>query len=164
MTRMLVFLLALLLAPVAALAQSGTPIQQMTGSTSTGAPTFGVISSGNPLYIQGTISPGAVAVTPTDKGGTITSGGTAQALAASNTSRKLLVVQNPCTATGQGIATAESLFVAVSGTATVNGAGNFAELAPCGSATISLNGQVITAAVSVIAATTSHRWLATEAQ
>lgn len=115
-------------------------------------------SSSSPI----TVSP--VAVTPTDKGGTITLGGTAQTLAAANTSRKSLVVQNPCTATGQVIAVAESLFIAVAGSATVNGAGNFAELPACGSATISYNGTVITSAVSVIAATTSHRWIATEAQ
>lgn len=105
-----------------------------------------------------------VPVTPTDKGGTITLGGTAQTLAAANTSRKSLVVQNPCTATGQGIATAEDLFISVTGSATVNSSGNFADIPPCGSATISWNGTVITAAVSVNATTTSHRWYATESQ
>ncbi len=104
-------------------------------------------------------------VTPTDRGGTITLGGTAQTLAASNASRKSLVVQNPCTLTGQGsIAALEDLYVSVTGSATVAGAGNFADLPACSSVEISWNGTVITAAVSVNAATTGHRWSATESQ
>lgn len=96
-------------------------------------------------------------VTPTDRGGTITLGGTAQNAAAANASRKSMVIQNPCSAT-------EDLFVSVTGGATVSGAGNFADLGPCGSATIAWNGTVIQTAVSVNAATTNHRWSATETQ
>ncbi len=102
-------------------------------------------------------TPGVNTATPTDRGGTITSGGTSQTLAASNTSRKLLLVENPCNAT-------EDLFIATAGAATVNGAGNYADLGPCGSASLVVNGIVITGAVTVIAATTGHRFIATEAQ
>jgi hypothetical protein len=112
----------------------------------------------------GSIVTNPVAVTSTDRGGTLTAGGTAQNAAAANSSRKLFVIQNPCTAAGQNIATAEDLFVAVTGAATVNGAGNFADLPPCGSATLTVNGTAITAAVSVNATTISHRWSATEGQ
>src|SRR6266699_6759087 len=47
----------------------------------------------------------------TDKSGAVTAGGTAQTLSAINSSRKRVIVQNPCTAASQGIATAENLFI-----------------------------------------------------
>lgn len=116
--------------------------------------------------VSGTVTAttGLVAVTPTDKGGTITLGGTAQTLAASNTSRKSLTIQNPCTATGQGIAAIEDLYISVTGSATIAGASNFADLPACASVEVSFNGTVITAAVTVNAASTNHRWSATESQ
>lgn len=104
----------------------------------------------------------AFAVTPTDRGGTLSTGGTAQTLAAVNGARVLLVIQNPCTAAGQNIAAAEDLYISVTGSATVNGAGNFADLPPCGSVTLAVSGAVITTAVTVNAATSGHRWSAAE--
>lgn len=94
-------------------------------------------------------------VTPTDKGGTIAAGGTQQTLAALNANRKALVIQNPATAT-------ENLYVAISGSATVNGAGNYAELVPGGSCVVDIDNMVYTGAVSVNAATTGHRFISTE--
>lgn len=107
--------------------------------------------------VSGTVSATPLAVTPTDRGGTITVGGTAQNAAASNASRKSMLCMNPVSAT-------EDLYIAVTGSATVGGAGNFADLAPGGSATVSFNGTVIQTAVSVNAATTAHRFLCTEMQ
>lgn len=103
------------------------------------------------------------ALTLTDRGGTVTSGATAQQLAAANTARKYFLIQNPCTATTQGIATAENLTISVTGTATTSGANSY-ELGPCGSVSLAVNGTVITSAVSVMGATTSHRWYAQEGQ
>ena len=64
----------------------------------------------------------------------------------------MLIVQNPSSAPS-----GESLFIAVVGAATVGGAGNYAELEPGGSCTV-----YGTNAVSVIAASTGHRFIATE--
>lgn len=108
--------------------------------------------SGNGALIVTQVASTSAYGTPTDLGGTITAGGTQQTLAAANTSRKLLVVQNPSNAPS-----GESLFIAVAGNATVNGAGNYAELVPGGSCTV-----YGTSAVSIIGATTAHRFIATE--
>jgi hypothetical protein len=90
--------------------------------------------------------------TPTDKGGTITVGGTAQTAIASNASRKRAVCENPVSAT-------ENLFISITTSATTTGANDYADLAPGGSATI-----YGTSAVSLNAATTAHRFLCTEWQ
>jgi hypothetical protein len=119
-----------------------------------------LINSDGSINVSNSITIGAftpLVVTPTDKGGTITAGGTAQVLAAANASRKGLVIQNPATAT-------ENLYIAVSGSATVNGAGNFAELVPGGSAVLCFNGEIIQGTISVNAATTGHVFIATEVQ
>lgn len=98
------------------------------------------------------------AVTATDRGGTIATGGTVQTLAALNASRKMLWVQNPCNAT-------EDLYVSTTGNAvTTAGAPDDADLAPCASWTASYNGLVIRSAVTVIAVTTGHAFIAKEAQ
>lgn len=113
----------------------------------------------------GTITPVPKSVTPTDRGGTMTTGGTVQPLAASNASRQSIVIVNPCSATSQGgIAAAESLYISVTGNATVAGAANYAELAPCGSTAVVVANEVYTGAITVNAATTGHRWMATEWQ
>jgi hypothetical protein len=95
---------------------------------------------------------GAPVGTPTNKGSTITTGGTAQTPIAANVSRKYAICENPPSAT-------EDLFISITTTATTTNAGNFADLAPGGSATIPG-----TAAVSVNAATTGHRFICTEWQ
>lgn len=97
------------------------------------------------------------AVTATARGITLTTGGTDQTIAAANASRKGLVIQNPCSLTTQGIAAAESVFVNINAAATVTGNGNFAELGPCQSVTLTITpGQVDQEAVHVNAATTGH--------
>lgn len=95
----------------------------------------------------------------------ITSGGAWQTLFAQNTNRSALLIENPCSATTQGIGTAESLFVSFGsnpGSSTTTGA---FELAPCGS--MSLLGTpnyVSTQIVYVYAATTSHAFIASQTQ
>lgn len=143
-----VFLAAAL--PAAALADT-VSIQTYNGTTPV------LTGTAHPMPVTGTVTPAPAVVTPTDRGGTITVGGTAQTLAAANSSRKALVVQNPCNAT-------EDLYISVTGNATVGGAGDYADLPACASAVVGWNGQVITAAVSVNAATAGHRWYATETQ
>lgn len=96
----------------------------------------------------------------TNKSGAITLGGTAQTLSAINTTRKRIIIENPCTATSQGIATAENLFINFTTAASIAG-GNSFELVACGSFD-SGSGPVSTELISVIAATTNHKWIAKE--
>lgn len=108
---------------------------------------------------------GQNATTPTDRGSTIAVGGTSQTLVAANAARTAITIMNPCTAAEQGgIAAAEDLFIAVSGAATVNGAGNYADLAPCGATSITVSNQVYRGAITVNAATAGHRFYASEWQ
>jgi hypothetical protein len=107
-------------------------------------------ASGN-LVITSATTP--TAVSTTDKGGTITLGGTAQAAIALNASRKAWCIQN-------GPAESETLYVRVNGTASAT---TGVALSP-GQQACSPPGLVDTAAVSVFAATTSHRWYGSEAQ
>lgn len=96
----------------------------------------------------------------TDRSGSISVGGTSQTLAALNANRKRIVIQNPCTATSQGIGTAENLFLNFTSAATTAG-GNSLELQPCGSYDSGF-GPVTTEAITVIAATTNHKYVAKE--
>jgi hypothetical protein len=93
---------------------------------------------------------------------TITSGGTWQALFAANNNRSTLWIQNPCTATSQGIVTAESIFVAFGTLPTVapTTGGPF-EMAACGSLVMSQE-YVSRQAVWIYAATTSHAFAAAQ--
>lgn len=92
-------------------------------------------------------------VVPTDKGGTITTGGTAQTAIAANASRKGWCIQNPSDA-------GEVMYVRVGATATTtSGMQLAAGQQACNPASIVDQGLV-----SVIAATTSHRWYGTEWQ
>ena len=87
--------------------------------------------------------------TGTDRSSTITLGGTAQVLAAANTARIALV--------GQNIDIAEDMWInEIGGTAAANTVGSW--LVPPKS-TFSIDTQ---RAVSVVAATTGHKWTATE--
>lgn len=105
----------------------------------------------------GGVQPTPVAVTVTNCGGTLTTGGTAQNAAASNASRKGGWIQNPVSAT-------EDLYVSFTTSATVNGAGNQADLAAGQSVGFSQSGTVVTAAVSVNATTTGHRYICASTQ
>lgn len=95
----------------------------------------------------------------TDKSGTITLGGTSQTMAAVNASRRRILIENYCSATSQGIATAESLFVNWT-TAAGTAAGSM-ELSPCGSYDSSLS-TVSGEQINVYAATTGHKFMAKE--
>jgi hypothetical protein len=85
----------------------------------------------------------------TDRSGSITAGGTAQVLAAANTARVALV--------GQNIDPSEDMWInEVGGTALANAAGS--TLVPA-KATFSID---TNRAISVVAATTGHKWTAVE--
>ena len=85
----------------------------------------------------------------TDRSGSITLGGTAQVIAAGNTSRVALV--------GQNIDPSEDMWInEIGGTATANTAGSW--LVPA-KATFSID---TNRSVSVVAATTGHKFTATE--
>lgn len=86
--------------------------------------------------------------TYTDKSLSITAGANAQVLAAANSSRKSILVQNPTSEI-------ESIYLNPTGTATAGG--DSIELAPGGIATF-----VTTQAISVLAATTGHKVVAKE--
>lgn len=101
------------------------------------------------VTIAGAGTPGGTLPAGTDRSGSIATGGTAQVLAAANASRRSLTIQN--------IDAAEDMWVNENGgTATVATAGSFLIPAKT-SATIHTN-----KAVSVVAATTGHKWTATE--
>jgi hypothetical protein len=126
----------------------GTPMKSTGGTVGLVAGTAAI----------GTITPQLASFT--DKSGAITAGGTSQTLAAINTVRKRILIVNPCTATSQNIATAESLFINFTSAASPT-AGGSVELAPCGSYD-SGAGPVTTELIAVNAATTAHKWTAKE--
>ena len=92
---------------------------------------------------------------------TITLGGTAQSLFPQASNRTALIIQNPCSATTQGIAAAESIFLSFTGTAAANNGS--IELGPCGSLNL-LASFVTQQPVSVFAATTNHALIAMQSQ
>jgi len=94
---------------------------------------------------------------------TITTGGTWQTMFAKNQNRSTLWIENPCSATTQGITTAESLFVAFGSAPSGGGTSGTFELAPCG--TLTMTGSYISEqAVYVYAATTNHAFEAAQTQ
>lgn len=98
-----------------------------------------------------------------DRSGSVTVGGTSQTLVGANTSRKRIVIENPCSTTTEGIAATENLFIDLAGGTASTSNGTSVELQPCGSFD-SGNGPVMTNAITVNAATSSHRWIAKETQ
>lgn len=89
----------------------------------------------------------------TDKGGTITTGGTAQNAIASNIYRKIWCIQNDPDAS-------EVLSVRLGGTASATSG----IILQAGQQACSAPGSLDTGAVSVYAATTGHRWFGFEGQ
>ncbi len=87
---------------------------------------------------------------------TITTGGTAVTIPA-DPERKYAMIQNPSTATLQGIATAESLFIRFTGTAA---ASSVAIELPAGATWNSPPNFAPTGAISIIGATTGHKFYA----
>lgn len=160
MMKRIAAFLAFLVFPLAAHAQS-TANQVLPGLlVSSPCPTgytycYTPYSNTNPLPVSGSFSAtvATIVVSTTDKAGTITLGGTAQAAIALNASRKGWCIQNPSSAS-------EDLFVRVNGTASAT---TGTDLSP-GQAVCSSPSMVDQAAVSVFAATTSHTWLGFETQ
>lgn len=107
-----------------------------------------IVDAAGNIWSPGSSASGAL----TDRSGTITTGGTAQNAMAANTSRKYASVTNPISAT-------ESLFVNDAGTATA--ASPSYELLPGES--YETGAFVPTNAISVLAATTGHAFIAREA-
>jgi hypothetical protein len=108
------------------------------------------VSASNPLPVT-IISGGASTALPagTNKSGSITTGGTAQTLAASNSARVAL--------TGQNIDASADLWInETGGTAAANTAGSF-KVAAGGTFSISTN-----QAISIVGATTGQKFSATE--
>lgn len=89
----------------------------------------------------------------TDLSGTITTGGTSQALVVANTARKYLRVSNPSTAPG-------SLFVNDKGAAASTTSGTSMEIQP--GVIYSWEGSPPIGAVAITSATTSHAFEAAE--
>lgn len=97
-------------------------------------------------------------VTPTDKGGTITLGGTSQTAIAANASRKGCWIQNPVNAT-------EDIYISSSAAAvTTAGTPDDADLAPGGAWSCLQGGNIIQTAIRIIAVTTAHAFIAKETQ
>lgn len=112
------------------------------------------ISDTHPLPVRSNPTQGTL----TDRSGTITTGGTAKQLMAANANRKYLLIQNPSTAAGQEIATAESLWINFTTNATT--ARPSIEVVSGGS--IVMDKFVSTELISVNAATAGHAWIAKE--
>lgn len=111
-----------------------------------------------PVWIA---SPPAGGVTPdvsfTDASGAVTTGGTSQTLNAANPSRTKLIIQNPLSATEQGIALAENLYINFTSAADV--ANGSIILIP--GQMLTLSGTLITGElITVNAATSGHKYTA----
>lgn len=102
-------------------------------------------------------------LTPTNVGDALAVGGTAETVLTVTDATRYVVIQNPPDAASQGIGGAENLFVALGASAVVNGAVNFAVLAPGQSCVIGFQGARIATGttVTVNAATTGHIYVAT---
>ena len=96
----------------------------------------------------------AISGTLTDRSGTVTTGGTSQQIAAANSSRKFLLIENPSNAT-------EVLYVNFT-TAASTTAKNSIELNAGGSIQLNAGTYITTEAVNVTAVTTSHAFIAKE--
>lgn len=120
--------------------------------------------SGQHAVVVSDTGGGAAMGTPKACGVALTLGGTAELLpVAFDANSRYLIIQNPPDAASQGIATAENVFVALGVAAVVNGALNYAVLAPgnCCAVGFSQLRPGATLEVSVNAATTGHKILAT---
>lgn len=124
--------------------------KQATVSACGGPPWCLNVSIGGSTTVP--VKPGTV--TLTDRSGTIGTGGTSQQVMASNASRLFIRIQNPCSEN-------ESLFVNYG--AAASGTSASEEITPCGSVTWD-GTSITTQAINVVAATTSHRFVAKEGQ
>lgn len=121
-------------------------------------------TSANATAIKVDASGTIISVSPqtgnaTNRSGSIAAGGSSQTAIAANSSRKGFLIQNPCTATTQGISTAENLFINFTSAASTS-AGTSIELGPCDS--FSSVGTITTETITVTATTTGHKYVAKE--
>lgn len=166
--KKILLLSALMLCAIPAMAQTiGQNVVPgfMSPAGSNGCPTtnacFVPYSGTNPLPVTGSgggspldVTTNPVVLTPTNRGGTLTTGNTAQNAMASNASRKAWCIQNDPAET-------ETLYVRTSGTASSTAAD--AALVP-GAQACNTPSTIVTATVSVVASDTGHRWYGWEAQ
>lgn len=120
-------------------------------------------SASSPVVIASDQSAVSVQLPPysfTDRSGTITTGGTSQTLAGINANRHRIIIQNPSSSTGEGIVTAQSLYINFTSAAGVNN-GTSIELVP-GAIFDSGTGPVTSELITVNAATTAHAYVAKE--
>lgn len=143
----------------ASLLASGSNYIRINLGTKTGTGTVVGILVGyrNNPYGSVTVTSAAATASVTDRSGSITVGGTAQTLAASNSSRKRITVENYSTSSAQNISTAESLFISFTGSAVCGGGTGTIEI-PAGAVFDTGSGPISTQAVSVCGASTNHRW------
>lgn len=102
-------------------------------------------SAGDPLFVQGV---GTTLTAGTDSSGSITTGGTAQALAAANTARRGLV--------GQNISAGDLWINEIGGTAAADTVGSY-KVTSGSPFSVSTN-----RAISIVGATTGQKFTATE--
>lgn len=95
-----------------------------------------------------------------DRSGKIATGGTSQKLMDSNGGRRRVIIENPQSATSQGIGTAENLFINFTLPASSTNGGSI-ELLPGGSYD-SDSGPCTVEQINVVAATTGHQYMAKE--
>lgn len=96
----------------------------------------------------------------TNWSGKIAVGGTSQIGIPANGNRRKIMIQNPATATSQGIGASENLFINFTGGASST-TGNSIELLPGGSYD-SESGPCSVEQINIIAATTNHQYFAKE--
>src|SRR5579883_2211683 len=89
--------------------------------------------------------------------GAIKTGGTSQQVLPQNLERKILIIQNPSTAAGQGIGATESLFVNFTNAAGVN---NGTSIELVAGASLQIVNPAPSDAINVNAATTGHVFVA----
>lgn len=97
----------------------------------------------------------------TNRGATLAVAGTSQILAAANAARKAIFIENPATATGQGIAAAESVYINFTTAAGVDNGTSF-EITPGGYWPPASYNTVTTEQINFNAATIGHRIIAKE--
>jgi len=135
---------------------------------------WAVANAADPTDVEGDPAPGSVDLKGyqrvktkpsqgalTARSSTIAAGGTSQQLAAANTDRRYLLIQNPASAAGQGIVTAETLYVRFGASAAGVNNGTSFELAP-GASLVIEGGFVSTQAIQVNATTIAHAFIAVE--
>jgi hypothetical protein len=117
-------------------------------------------SSTGSVIVTGQVTTLPLAAAVTDHSTAITVGGTSQILMPANAARKRLIIQNPFSPAGEGIASAEPIFFRFGAAAGINDGSSF-ELYP-GASYDSSDGPVFNGAIQFNAATTGHRVIATE--